>query len=296
VFSSAGLKKALRVGAFLRPWLRNLYIPASLLCPRLCKQYLAVPLVLLSLLSTAAGAATQATAVRYVIDGDTVVLADGQHLRLLGINAPELGKDGAPDQPLAAQARERLTALVEHRRVVLVYERERQDHYGRQLAHVLLPDGEDAEQILLREGLAWAVAVPPDVGSISAYLAAEKQARDAHRGVWGEVAYAPTPANRLTANDTGFRFIEGTVLRSVRHRNVIYFDLAPQVALVVDSADWKKYYRGKPSALVGRRVVARGWLTEYRGRLHMRVPHPAMLTWSDSTDARSVLHPDRPTP
>jgi hypothetical protein len=62
---------------------------------------------------------------------------------------------------------------------------------------------------------------------------------------------------------------------------VIYFDLSPQVALVVPSEDWEKYFRGNPPALVGQRVVARGWLTESKGRLHLRVPHPAMLTSRD---------------
>jgi micrococcal nuclease len=296
VFSSAGSKKAPHQGAFLFPRLRRRRNPALLLLfSWLCSRYILVPLLFLSLLS-AAGAANRTAEVRYVIDGDTVVLTDGQHVRLIGINAPELGKDGAPDQPVAEQARAGLNALVEGRRVTLVFEHERLDHYGRLLAHVVLPDGSDAERIMLREGLAWAVAVPPDVGNISVYLAAENEARAAHRGVWAETAYAPVPANQLTAKDAGFRFIEGTVLRSVRHRNVIYFDLAPQVALVVDSADWKKYYRGQPSDLVGRRVVARGWLTEYHSRLHMRVPHPAMLTWSSSTDAGSALHPDRSRP
>ena len=279
--NSTGLKKALRWGAFLLPRLHNQRIPVLFLLPWLRKRYILVPLLFLPLLSAAFSATNQAAEIRYVIDGDTVVLADGQHVRLLGINAPELGKDGAPDQPLAAQARVGLAVLVEKRRVTLIFEREHHDHYGRLLAHLLLPDGSDVEQILLREGLAWAVAVPPDVKSLPVYLAAENEARAAGRGVWSEPAYAPTPVNRLTKNDTGFRFIEGTILRSVRHRNVIYFDLGPHVALVVDSADWKKYYRGKPSDLIGHSVIARGWLTEYRGRLHMRVPHPAMLTWSD---------------
>ena len=232
-------------------------------------------------LAAAVFAAQETVEIRYVIDGDTVVLTGGRHVRLIGINAPELGKDGASDQPRATEARARLAALVEKRRATLIFEREREDHYGRWLAHVLLPDGRDAEETLLREGLAWAVAVPPDVGRLATYLAAENEARAARRGVWGEPAYVPTPVSQLTANDTGFRLIGGTILRSKRYRDVIYFDLSPQVALVVPAEDWKKYFRGNPSALVGHRVIARGWLTESKGRLHMRVPHPAMLTWRD---------------
>jgi len=237
---------------------------------------------LFSALLGIATAAAEAAEVRHVLDGDTVILRDGKHVRLLGINAPELGKDGAPDQPLATRARDRLAQLVRGQRLRLVFERERQDHYGRQLAHLLLPDGTSVEQILLREGLAWAVAVPPDIDRIPESLAAENQARAAGRGVWGEPAYVPTPAERLTPNDTGFRFIEGTVQRRSQRHNVIYLDLTPRVALLIPNQDWSKYFQGDPRSLVGRRVVARGWLTPYRdGRLHLRVPHPAMLTWTD---------------
>jgi hypothetical protein len=86
------------------------------------------------------------------------------------------------------------------------------------------------EEILLREGLAWAVAVPPNVGKLPALITAENEARGTGRGIWDESAYAPTPAEQLTAQDTGFRFIEGTILRYQSHRKLIYFDLSPRVA------------------------------------------------------------------
>ncbi len=236
----------------------------------------------LTLFAASTTQAAETAEVRHVLDGDTIILRDGQRVRLLGINAPELGKDGAPDQPLAARARDRLTQLVRGQRLRLVFEHERQDHYGRLLAHLLLPDGTSVEQILLREGLAWAVAIPPDIGQLPESLAAENEARAAERGVWGEPAYAPTPAERLAPTDTGFRFIEGTVQRRSQRHNVIYLDLTPHVALLIPNEDWNKYFRGDPRSLVGRRVVARGWLTPYKnGRLHLRVPHPSMLTWSD---------------
>ena len=265
-----GLKKALFTSAFLFSGPRPRHIPVRLL---FCFCAL--------LTTTAACAVSNTDKIRHVIDGDTVVLASGRHVRLIGINAPESGKDGSPDQPLAAKARQRLAALVEKRNVKLVFEEEREDHYGRMLAHVLLPDGTSAGEILLREGLAWVVAIPPNLGNLNAHLTAENDARVAGRGVWSEPAYTPKPASKLSAGDTGFRFIEGTVLRHTRGKRVIYFDLTPTVALVVSHEDWKKYYGGQPSGLVGHRVIARGWLTEFRGRLHMRVPHPAMLTLRD---------------
>jgi micrococcal nuclease len=237
---------------------------------------------LFAALLAAQAATTQSAGVRQVLDGDTVILDDGRHLRLIGINAPELGKNGAPDQPLAAQSRERLAQLVRGQRIRLVFERERQDHYGRLLAHLLLPDGSSVAQILLREGLGWAVAIPPDIDRLRENLAAESEARAARRGVWAEPAYAPVPAERLTPNDTGFRFIEGTVQRRSQRHGVIYFDLTPRVALQIPHEDWRQYFGGDPRSLVGRRVEARGWLTPYKdGRLHLRVSHPAMLTWRD---------------
>ncbi len=228
-----------------------------------------------------ASAQTETAQVRYVLDGDSFILADGRQARLIGVNAPELGKDGAPGQPLAKQARNRLSQLIKGQTLTLSRGRERQDHYGRWLVHARLADGASVEEILLREGLAWAIAIPPNLDRLDSLLKAETEARAAGRGVWGEAAYAPKPASALTEKDTGFGFIEGTIQRRARGKRVIYFALAPRVARVVPHQDWKKYFEGKSTGLVGRRVVARGWLTQSKGRLHLRVPHPAMLTWRD---------------
>src|SRR5690625_4153718 len=42
--------------------------------------------------------------VAHIIDGDTVRLQDGRRVRFLGVNAPEAGRDGGPDEPLAEAA------------------------------------------------------------------------------------------------------------------------------------------------------------------------------------------------
>ena len=86
-----------------------------------------------------------------VIDGDTVEggLLVKQHVRLRGINSPEIRIEGVPEP-----ARDRLTALCNSKLCVMaLYGR---DKYGRMLADIYPPEvgGKTASQILLAEGLA----------------------------------------------------------------------------------------------------------------------------------------------
>lgn len=232
-------------------------------------------------LSAAVAAPAETAAVRYVTDGDSLVLSDGRQVRLIGINAPEFGKDGAPHQPLAQPARERLAQLIGKQRITLAPEQERRDHYGRLLARVILPDGSDAGERLLREGLAWVIAIPPNLEKLAVNQAAENEAHAARRGVWNEPAYAPKAAEQLTMQDTGFQLVEGRIRRSGEGRRLVYLDLAPQLSLAIPRADWKMYFKGRPADWVGRRVMARGWVTASKDRLRLRLSHPAMLTWRD---------------
>lgn len=222
----------------------------------------------------------EAAQVAQVIDGDTLLLADGRLVRLIGINAPELGKDGAFDEPLARAAQTLVAQLTVGQRVRLEFDREPVDRYGRLLAHVFLPDGRSLQEILLRQGLAFAVAVPPNLARLAAYQAAEEEARRAGRGVWGHPAYAPIPAEEVRAS--GFRIVTGRVVRVGHSGFGYFFDLAPHFTLVVEREDWARYFGGgDPERMRGKTVIARGWVTEYNQQLRLRLRHPAMLTFSN---------------
>ncbi|MFZ1538713.1 MAG: nuclease, partial [Chromatiaceae bacterium] len=49
--------------------------------------------------------------VTQVIDGDTLELKDDTRVRLIGIDTPEIGRDGKPDDPGAHQASTALRAM-----------------------------------------------------------------------------------------------------------------------------------------------------------------------------------------
>jgi len=119
-----------------------------------------------------------------VLDGDTVILEEGRKVRLLGIDAPELEKEGQPAQFLAHKAKEVLTQLAQGKKVRLEYDELRYDRYGRTLAHLFLPDGTHLNQELVRQGLARVYVIPPNRRYQEELLAAQREAILAPRGIW----------------------------------------------------------------------------------------------------------------
>src|SRR5687768_6394080 len=93
-------------------------------------------------------------AVRYVFDGDTLEIGGVGRVRLLGIDAPELGSGFETPAPFAREARERLASLALRQWVRLEGDEQRRDTYGRALAYVFRTDGLLLNVELLRAGLA----------------------------------------------------------------------------------------------------------------------------------------------
>ena len=94
--------------------------------------------------------------VEHVIDGDTLILAGGERLRLVDVDAPELhegkpGHAGPFPEPGAVEAADALRRLVEGRAALVT--RTGRDPYGRTLGRLRLEDGTDVCAELLRLGL-----------------------------------------------------------------------------------------------------------------------------------------------
>lgn len=130
--------------------------------------------------------------VRTVIDGDTIDVVPGGRVRLLGIDAPEIGRGFDTAAPFAFAARDRLAGLVLHRWVRLEGDREPFDVYKRRLAYVVTEDGVCANVVLVREGLARVEAREPLV-RLDELKRAEAEAQSFRKGMWGEAPPDQTP-------------------------------------------------------------------------------------------------------
>ncbi|WP_150570376.1 thermonuclease family protein [Pseudomonas fluorescens] len=216
----------------------------------------------------------QQVAVRQVLDGDTVRLSDGRSVRLIGINAPELGRKGRPSEPYAEAARQRLQALIKASdgRVGLVRGAEAKDKYGRTLAHIYGRNGDNLEAVLLSEGLGLHVAIAPNVRLAGCQDAAEQAARSARLGLWRQ-----SPVQRESAlRQSGFAVLSGTVRRIERNRGGVWLDLGERVVVQVPARLQRHFPARFFDNLKGRQVEVRGWVID---RSRKGVIKPGQRRW-----------------
>ncbi|MEK7321512.1 MAG: thermonuclease family protein [Pseudomonadota bacterium] len=213
-----------------------------------------------------------------VHDGDTLRLRDGRRLRLIGLDTPELGRDGQPDQPLAVAARDVLRhRLPADAALRLRYDAEREDAHGRTLAHLFFADGTSVTAWLLEQGLATLLLIPPDLWNADCYAAAERRARERGLGVWALPDYQPVAAACLPRTARGYRVVQGSVLRVREGDAARWLILENQVAVRIDRHDLAYFSQVRLNDLARRPVEVRGWVYPVGDELHIKLRHPAQL-------------------
>ncbi len=105
-----------------------------------------------------------------VIDGDTIVLSTGEHIRVIGENTPEKKEKGFKE------AKKRLEELVLNKEVELEAEKRDKDKYGRLLRDVYI-NGKLVSEIMIEEGYAEVLIYSPN----NKYEERLEQAREKHK-------------------------------------------------------------------------------------------------------------------
>ena len=149
------------------------------------KRYTLLTLIcLLLMLSQQACEADTWHRVRWVSDGDTIVLANDLKVRYIGINAPEVARDDHVAEPFAEEAKRFNMKLVKKRKVRLEFDIEPNDRYQRRLAYIFLKDGTFVNSEMLSQGYAYLLYLRPNVKHHSALLDSQREAMSAKRGIW----------------------------------------------------------------------------------------------------------------
>ena len=115
-----------------------------------------------------------------IIDGDTIVIAGGQRVRLLSIDTRERGEN------CYAEAKQRLEEIVLLKNITLERDKEDKDQYDRLLRYIYTNESFVNVQ-LIEEGLAVAYVYEPNVKYRSQFIEAERAARNDGGCVWAQL-------------------------------------------------------------------------------------------------------------
>ncbi len=137
--------------------------------------------------------------VERAVDGDTLKLENGQRVRLIGIDTPEIhesvklyrdskksGQDTKVIQALGRRSFKFTRDLVEGKRVRLEFDLEKQDRYKRRLAYVYLKDGTFVNAEIIKQGYASLMTYPPNIRYVDTFKKLYQEARENNRGLWKE--------------------------------------------------------------------------------------------------------------
>lgn len=234
-------------------------------------------------------AAAGTAQVSEILDGDTVALADGRRVRLVGIAAPSppLGRPEEARWPLADAAKAALSELALHRTVELRLGGAATDRYGRTLAHLYREDGVWLQGELLRRGLARVASLADNRALVPEMLALEGEARAARRGIWRERYYAIRRPEEAARFIESFQLVEGTIVEATKVKGQVFLNFGPDwrtaftIHLPRSALPLFKESGIAPLDLQGERVRVRGWL-RFDRRPIVDVTHPEQIEFLDA--------------
>ncbi len=217
-------------------------------------------LLLLSSGSLCAGTLSTVGSARWVtvdrvFDGDTFSTIDGERVRLLGINAPEVAHRDAPAQPLGEAAAEALRVRIRGKVVRLRFDRDKKDIYGRTLAQVYDRNGTWINGWMVEQGWAHVYTFVPNLRWAPDLLRLEHAARAARRGIWAHPRWRVLGVSDLRPALLGqFRLLRGTVRRVGRRGRDFYIGALH----VTVPRKFRDYFSFPLAVAVGDSVVVRG--------------------------------------
>lgn len=214
--------------------------------------------------------------VKSVFDGDTVLLENGQKIRLLGINTPEIAHQNNPADAGGNEAKAWLTNKLKNSKVRLEIDAEKTDHYGRTLAHLFTEEKEHINLLLVKEGLAAVSVFPPNLRYTEELLKAQQQAEQAKLGIWQRPEYAPIAVEDLTeAGHAGWTRIIGTVKEIQVNRKTVYLKFTDRFMARIERDNEALF--ANVNSYQGKRVEVRGWLNRRKDTFSMLLRHPSAI-------------------
>lgn len=214
--------------------------------------------------------------IKTIYDGDTVVLSDGQKIRLLGINTPEVQHRGNQADAGGNEAKSWLITKLKDGKVRLETDVEKTDSYGRTLGHLFTENNEHINVLLVAAGLAQASIWPPNLKYANELVTAQQQAESKKLGIWQRPEYAAIPVDNLTAEGhQGWTRIVGKIKKINPAKKFVYLEFSDRFNARIEKDSLSLF--PDINSYQGKTIEVRGWLNKRGDKFSMLIRHPSAI-------------------
>jgi endonuclease YncB( thermonuclease family) len=220
--------------------------------------------------------------VERVVDGDTILLKNGEYVRLLGLQAPALDHNNIKTLASGSFSKKYLESLVLDEKIDLYKASVKRDRYGRILGHLFLKDGRWVQGEMLNSGMAIVYSFADNRKLVSEMLEEEQLAEKENVGLWGQGFYKVKMHDEAYKYIHGYEMVKGKVLHIGRYKKMFFInfgdDWNKDFTIVISGKAARRFeksaidiweYRGKV-------ISVRGWLKEFKGPT-MSISHPEQI-------------------
>ncbi len=211
-----------------------------------------------------------------VYDGDTIILKNGERVRLLGINTPEIESRHRPAEQGGLAAKLWLQSKLQQGKVYLEYDQVKRDKYKRLLAHCFLLNNEHLNKTILETGLASLSILPPNISYSETLITAQKKAEHAKVGIWSAIEYKPRTVSSLSKdNSKGWQRFLATATAIKKSRKYVRLTLDKNVDMRIPVANLDLF--PKLETYLGKPLEIRGWASRSKQHFSILVNHPSAI-------------------
>jgi len=221
-----------------------------------------------------------------VLDGDTFELENGETVRLIGIDAPEIFEPGGDI------ARDFLSYLILDKKIILIPGDRDKDNYGRLLRYAYA-DGTCVNEEMIRNGYAEVRYLSQDDPNLHYYVQLETEAEKEKAGLWSCNIFQPRvnlswesnvpvidweDANRYYGQ---YVIVEGTIVDTYNSGEVCFLDFHERWEVYLTAVIFRCDYGSFPTQpeiyYLGRKVQIIGFIKKYKGTPEIIVKTPGQI-------------------
>jgi micrococcal nuclease len=211
--------------------------------------------------------------VKHVVDGDTIELSNGDMVRYIGIDTPEMRERKGSEwvynpMPYAEEAKEFNKTLVEGKSVKLEYDVQKKDKYHRLLAYVYIGD-KMVNTEMVKQGFAMIYTYPPNVRHTQGFIEAQKEARDNKRGLWSGLEESKISVSQAKNNIGMIRIVEAEVIDTHLTEKILILKCKNNFKIVIYKNNippgMKDMARSPNKYFKGKTVKVYGVIKKYKG-------------------------------